>query len=89
MAKDYDMSEVVDFGDNLLDTPLKDIDKRLAKVDLEILRKLAKNIIIKHQVLRKAFVKNREELEKLRYYANRLENLLTRSSAPKTDLEAL
>ena len=77
------MDDVIDFANDLLKTPPDDLDRRIGKMSPEMLKQIAKNIVIQYQNLQHLARKRKTEREKLAFYAEKLEKLLMRSAGGK------
>lgn len=78
------MNDVIDFADNLLKTRPDDLDRRLKEISIDMLRQLTKNIVINYQNLKDISKSYKKENSKLRFYTDRLENLLLRTIGPES-----
>ena len=80
--KGYTMNDVIDFVENLVRTKPEDLERRLGEISEDMLRQLTKNIVINYQNLKDISKSYKRENSKLRYYTEKLENLLLRNVGP-------
>jgi hypothetical protein len=82
VRKGKEVNDIIDFAAELLKTPPDDLDRRLAEVTPEMLRRLARNIVIQYQNLKTVARNHRKEKDKLQFYTEKLENLMMRAIGP-------
>jgi hypothetical protein len=76
------VDDVIDFAQDILKTPPDDLDRRVGKLNEEMAKKILKSAVIQYQNMHEKSRERKAEIEKLKFYSDKLESILMRSLGP-------